>query len=136
MTVRAKAIVEAFYGTAPQYSFWNGCSQGGRQGITEAIRYPSDYDAIAAGAPAISHMHLHALRLALNKFVNRAGDSYIPPEKYPLIHRAALSACDALDGVPDGLIANPSTCRFDPAILECSDSDDSGCLTPAQVETA
>ena len=66
MTVNAKAIVEAFYGTAPVHSYWNGCSQGGRQGITEAIRYPTDFDAIIAGAPAIAHMQLHAVRLALN----------------------------------------------------------------------
>jgi len=136
MTVTAKAIVEAFYGTAPMHSYWNGCSQGGRQGITEAIRYPTDFDAIIAGAPAIAHMQLHAVRLALNRFVHRSGDSYIPPDKYPAIHRAALNACDALDGVSDGLIAKPSTCRFDPAILECRTGDDRSCLTPAQVETA
>ena len=68
---------------AVQLSYWNGCSQGGRQGITEAIRYPADYDAIIAGAPAIAHMQLHAARLALNRFVHRSSDSYIPPEKYP-----------------------------------------------------
>jgi feruloyl esterase len=136
MTVNAKIIVEAFYGTAPVHSYWNGCSQGGRQGITEAIRYPADFDAIIAGAPAIAHMQLHALRLALNKFVHRSSNSYIPPEKYAAIHRAALNACDALDGVTDGLIAKPSTCRFDPAILECRNGDDRSCLTAPQVETA
>ena len=136
MTISAKAIVEAFYGAAPAHSYWNGCSQGGRQGITEAIRYPADFDAIIAGAPAIAHMQLHALRLALNRFVHRSDDSYIPPEKYPLIHRAALNACDTLDGVSDGLIANPSKCRFDPEILECRNGDDASCLTPSQVETA
>ena len=136
MTVNAKTIVEAFYGTAPVHSYWNGCSQGGRQGITEAIRYPTDFDAIIAGAPAIAHMQLHAARLALNEFVHRSSDSYIPPEKYPAIHRAALNACDALDGVDDGLIAKPSRCRFDPAILECRNGDDPSCLTAAQVETA
>jgi Tannase and feruloyl esterase len=136
MTVNAKTIVEAFYGTAPVHSYWNGCSQGGRQGVTEAIRYPSDFDAIIAGAPAISYMRLHALRLALNTFVHRSSDSYIPPEKYAVIHRAALNACDALDGVGDGVIAKPSRCHFDPAILECRAGDDGSCLTPAQVETA
>src|SRR6185295_4007042 len=124
MTVKAKRIVEAFYGTAPVHAYWNGCSQGGRQGITEAIRYPADYDAIIAGAPAIGHMRLHAARLALNRFVNRADDSYIPSEKYTLIHRAAVSACDGLDGVADGLIENPLRCRFDPAILTCPGADD------------
>jgi feruloyl esterase len=136
MTINAKAIVEAFFGTAPVHSYWNGCSQGGRQGVTEAIRYPADFDAIIAGAPALTYMQLHAVRLALNRFVHRSGDSYIPPEKYPLIHYAALHACDALDGVTDGLIENPSTCRFDPAILECKSGDDASCLTPSQVETA
>jgi feruloyl esterase len=136
MAVNAKTIVEAFYGTAPAQSYWNGCSQGGRQGITEAIRYPSDFDGIIAGAPAIAHMQLHAARLALNRFVNRSSDSYIPPEKYPAIHRAALNACDALDGLDDGVIANPSRCHFDPAILECRNGDDRSCLTAAQVETA
>ncbi len=136
MTVNAKTIVEAFYGTTPIHAYWNGCSQGGRQGITEAIRYPADFDAIIAGAPAIAHMQLHAVRLALNAFVHRSSDSYIPAEKYPAIHRAALNACDALDGVDDGLIAKPSRCRFDPAILECRNGDDRSCLTAAQVETA
>jgi feruloyl esterase len=68
--------------------------------------------------------------------VHRSSDSYIPAEKYPAIHRAALDACDALDGVDDGLIAKPSRCRFDPAILECRNGDDRSCLTAAQVETA
>jgi feruloyl esterase len=136
MTARAKAIVEAFYGAPPAHSYWNGCSQGGRQGITEAIRYPGDYDGIVAGAPAIEYMHLHAARLALNRYVHRSIDSAIPPEKYPAIHRAALAACDGVDGVVDGLIAEPSTCRFDPAILECKHGDQPSCLTAPQVETA
>ena len=136
MTVSAKAIVDAFYGTAPVQSYWNGCSQGGRQGLTEAVRYPADFDAIVAGAPAIAHMQLHAARLALHAFVHRDDDSAIPPGKYAAIHRAALNVCDALDGVADGLIAQPSTCRFDPAILECRSGDGPTCLTPAQVETA
>jgi feruloyl esterase len=136
MTVKAKAVIAAFYGMPPQLSYWNGCSQGGRQGITEAARYPSDYDAIVAGAPAIEHMRLHAARVALNVFVHRSADSYIPPEKYPAIHQAALNACDAVDGVEDGLIGDPTRCRFDPAMLECRNGDDSACLTPPQVETA
>ena len=136
MTERAKAIIEAFYHTRPAHSYWNGCSQGGRQGITEAIRYPADYDGIIAGAPAIDYMHLHAARLALNRFVHRSADSYIPPAKYPAIHRAALAACDAIDGGADGLIADPLRCRFDPAVLECRHGDSPSCLTTAQVETA
>ena len=136
MTARAKVVIQAFYRMPPTRSYWNGCSQGGRQGITEAIRYPADYDGIVAGAPAIDYMHLHAARLALNRFVHRTDDSYIPPAKYPAIHRAALAACDAVDGVVDGLIADPFRCRFDPAVLKCRQDDAASCLTAAQVETA
>jgi feruloyl esterase len=135
-TVKAKMIVRRFYAAPARLAYWNGCSQGGRQGITEAARYPNDYDAIIAGAPALDYMKLHAARLALNVFVHRAGDSYIPPEKYPAIHRAALAACDTLDGLADGLIGDPRRCRFDPAVLECKGADSASCLTPAQVETA
>ena len=136
MTQKAKAIITAFYGTAPARSYWNGCSQGGRQGITEAGRYPADYDAIVAGAAAIDYMELHAARVALNRFVNRSADSSIPPQKYPAIHRAAIAACDAIDGVKDGLIQDPTRCRFDPRVLTCAGEDGPGCLTAAQVETA
>jgi feruloyl esterase len=136
MTVKAKAIVAAYYGEPAREAYWNGCSQGGRQGITEAARYPADYDGVIAGAPAIDDMRLHAARLALNLRVHRSSDSYIPPEKYGLIHRAALEACDPADGVRDGLIADPTRCRFDPARLACKEGDAPTCLTPAQVETA
>ena len=82
------------------------------------------YDAVIAGAPAIDYMQLHAARMALNGFVHRSGDSYIPPEKYPAIHRAALNACDALDGVEGWLDRDPARCRFDPRVLECKSGDD------------
>ena len=136
MTVKAKAIIAAYYGAPPREAYWNGCSQGGRQGITEAARYPSDYDGVIAGAPAIEYMQLHAARLALNLLVHRTPDSYIPPEKYALIHHAALEACDRGDGVTDGLISDPMRCRFDPGRLACTAGDAPTCLTPAQVETA
>jgi len=74
--------------------------------------------------------------MALNVFVHRSADSYIPPETYPAIHQAALNACDAADGLKDGLIADPVRCRFDPRVLECTNGDRPSCLTPAQVETA
>ncbi|HEX3702688.1 MAG TPA: tannase/feruloyl esterase family alpha/beta hydrolase [Vicinamibacterales bacterium] len=136
MTTRAKTIVEAFYRARPAHSYWNGCSQGGRQGVTEAIRYPADYDGIVAGAPAIDYMHLHAARLALNRFVHRSAESAIPSAKFPAIHRAALAACDTGDGVADGLIADPSRCHFDPIVIECQHGDAASCLTATQVDTA
>jgi len=135
MTVKAKAIVNAYYGGAPVLSFWNGCSTGGRQGITEAAKFPTDFDAIVAGASAINWMRLMVARMALNMFVHRSEDSYIPPAKYPLIHEAMLKSCDSLDGVKDGVIENPTACHFDPKALLCKSADGPDCLTAAQIET-
>lgn len=136
MTVQAKAIVNAYYGSAPSRSFWNGCSQGGRQAITEAAKYPADFDGIVAGASGINWMRLLIARMAINLFAHRSDDSYIPPDKYALIHEAVLRACDGLDGVKDGVIENPSVCHFDPKVLVCKGADGPNCLTSAQVETA
>jgi feruloyl esterase len=136
MTVQAKAIVNAYYGGAPNLSFWNGCSQGGRQGITEAAKYPSDFDGIVAGASGIKNMRLMVARMFINVFSHRSEDSYIPPAKYGLIHEAVLKACDALDGVKDAVIENPTACHFDPKVLVCKGADSPTCLTPAQAETA
>jgi feruloyl esterase len=136
MTVAAKAVIDAFYGTAPKLSLWTGCSQGGRQGVTEAERYPADFDAIVAGAPSVYQMELHAVRVALNVMTHRTADSAIPPAKYTAIHDAVLQACDARDGVKDGVLEDPTACRFDPKALECPGADGPACLTAAQVETA
>ena len=137
MTVHAKSIVDAYYGSAPKLSIWNGCSLGGRQGITEALRYPADFDAIVAGAPAVNWMDLHVGRMALNAAANRSVAAAIPASKYPLLHDAALAACDAGDGVKDGVIGEPLACRFDPAVLQCkAGGDETSCLTPAQVTSA
>jgi feruloyl esterase len=136
MTVQAKAIVEAFYGGGPKLSLWNGCSTGGRQGVIEASQYPADYDGIIAGATPVTTPRLHGVRMQFNRMVHRTAESYIPPAKYPAIHQAALDACDALDGVKDGVIDQPDRCAFDPATLRCEGADAPTCLTPAQVETA
>jgi feruloyl esterase len=136
MTLKAKAVIDAFYGTRPTFSIWNGCSQGGRQGIAEAVRYPTSYDAVIAGAPAVNWIHLHAGRMAINRAVNATAASVIPPAKYPAIHRAAIAACDARDGVADNVIENPGACTFDPNVLACTGAEDASCLTPAQVESA
>ncbi len=135
MTVQSKAIVTAFYGNAPKLSFWNGCSTGGRQGITEAAKYPADFDGIVAGAAAIHWVNLHIARMMLNTYANRSADSTIPPAKYPMIHAAVLQACDAMDGTKDGVIENPARCHFNPAVLACKGANGPECLTPAQVET-
>ena len=136
MTVKAKSIIDTFYGSAPVLSIWNGCSQGGRQGVTAAVRYPADFDGIVAGAPAVNFVHLHAGRVALNRSVNVTPAGVIPASKHPLIYQAVLAACDAKDGVADGVLENPGACAFDPKVLQCSGENDAACLTAAQVESA
>src|SRR5262249_34765412 len=98
-TAFARPVIDAFYGTGAKLAFFNGCSTGGRQAITEAQRYPADFDAIVAGASAWDGMRMHALRVAVNQAVNRNADGVIPPAKLPMVHAAVLEACDALDGV-------------------------------------
>ena len=134
MTAAAKAIVGAFYGQDPAKSYWNGCSTGGRQGLAEAQLYPTDYDGIIAGAPANYMTHLQAWGFWVTEAVHKDQASYVPPEKYPAIHKAVMEACDALDGLKDGLIGDPTRCHFDPKALICKGSDGPTCLTTAQVE--
>ena len=132
MTVTAKRLIEAFYGIAPKFSYWNGCSTGGRQGLKEAQQFPEDYDGIIAGAPA----NRTAISLWIAHAVLKDPASYIPPAKYPLIHQAALARCDGIDGIKDGLIGDPRNCPFDPGVLLCKDADGPSCLTAPQVKAA
>ena len=136
MTVEAKAITRAYYGSAPKYSYWNGCSTGGKQALTEAQRYPKDYNGIIAGAPANYMIHLHVFQVAIWDIAHKTPEAMIPPSKYPVIHAAVLNQCDALDGLKDGLIENPLLCHFNPKTIECRDGDEASCLTAAQVQTA
>ena len=135
MTLAAKAITAAYYGKSPARAYFNGCSTGGRQALTEAQKFPDDYDGIIAGAPANYPSHLQGAQVWTTKITNQ-GDGYIPPAKYPLIHNAALQACDILDGVKDGVLEDPRICDFDPQVLACNGPDAPTCLTPAQVEVA
>jgi tannase/feruloyl esterase len=136
MTVSAKAVATAHYDARPTRSYFSSCSTGGRQGLIEAQRFPDDFDGIVAGDASWDQMRLYAARVALNVFVNREPAAVIPPGKYPMIHDAVLAACDAMDGVKDGVIENPARCSFDFATLTCSGGDRADCLTKAQVETA
>jgi feruloyl esterase len=136
MTVAAKAIVAAFYEKPAQRAYWNGCSTGGRQGLMEALRYPADYDGIVAGAPVNYRTHQLTAELWVARAVHKTEASYIPPAKYPALHRAAVEACDANDGLKDGLIDDPRTCKFDPKAIECKAGDEPTCLTAPQVEAA
>ena len=134
MTVEAKNLIRAFYGRDPRYSFWNGCSGGGREGLLQASRYPEEFDGIIAGDPANIRRNSWALELAVETF--KDPEAYIPPAKYPMIHRAVLEACDAKDGVKDGLIEDPETCHVDFKSLQCKAADGPDCLTARQVQTA
>jgi len=136
MAVQSKAILKEHYGSPAKFSYFNGCSQGGRQGLSEAQRYPSDFDGIIAGASAIDQMQMHGARTALNLLVNQGPDAVIPPAKYPMIHQAVLNACDALDGVKDEVLEDPMKCKFDYASLLCKAGDSPDCLTKGQVESA
>ncbi|HEX4137431.1 MAG TPA: tannase/feruloyl esterase family alpha/beta hydrolase [Bryobacteraceae bacterium] len=136
MTVAAKAIVAAYYNKGPQYSYWNGCSTGGRQALAEAQRFPNDYDGIVAGAPANYVTRLQGSQVWTAAVTHQNDAGYIPPTKYAAIHKAALDQCDALDGVKDGVIEDPTRCTFDPKVLECKGEDGPSCLTAPQVEVA
>ena len=136
MAVKAKAIVAAYYGNGAQLSYFNGCSAGGRQALKEAQRFPEDFDGIIAGAPALNTTGRAAFSMYVAQAMHKDEASYIPASKYPLIHNAVLDACDAGDGVKDGVLENPKVCQFDPKLLECKSGDAATCLTAPQVESA
>ena len=136
MTVAAKGIISARYGNGPKFSYWNGCSTGGRQALAEAQRYAVDYDGIIAGAAANYVTHLQGAQVWSAQVVHKDEASYIPPAKYAMLHTAVLDACDALDGVKDGVLENPTKCHFDPKQLLCKGADDASCLTAPQAEAA
>jgi feruloyl esterase len=136
MAIASKAVVQAFYGKTPSRSYFSGCSTGGRQAIVEAQRYPDDFDGIIAGAAANPKTALDAWRMVMSLAMFKDADSLVPASKYPVIHKAVLAACDALDGVTDGLIENPQRCRFIPDVLKCRGADGPDCLTAPQVEAA
>jgi feruloyl esterase len=132
MTVKSKAIIEAYYSSGPRLSYWNGCSTGGRQALKEVQKFPNDYDGVIAGAPA----NRTAMALWVSSALLKDPASTIPRSKYAMIHQAAIGACDAGDGLKDGLIDDPSKCKFDPAVLLCQGADSPSCLTGPQVAAA
>jgi len=132
MTQVAKATISGFYRKGPQYAYFAGCSNGGRQALMEAQRFPEDYDGILAGAPANFWTHLLAGALWDAQVTGVDEASYIPSAKLPAIAAAANAACDAQDGVTDGILSDPSQCRFDPASMICKAGDSESCLTAPQ----
>ncbi len=131
--VNAKAVIRAFYGEDPRRSYFSSCSNGGRQALMEAQRYPADYDGIIAGAPANDWTHLLSFAASNAKATLAETESYIPAAKLPAIAAVAQAACDATDGVKDGVIENPQACRFDPTALLCTSAESDTCLTKPQI---
>lgn len=132
MTQAAKAITAAHYGRAPEHSYFDGCSNGGRQALMEAQRYPEDYEGIIAGDPAHNWTHLYT---GGHMWALKAleGDAYIPQAKVAVLAEAVNKACDELDGIKDGILNDPRRCHFDPAILACKGADAPTCFTQAQI---
>lgn len=133
MTVKAKAIIDAYYGRKPSYSYWNGCSEGGNQALGEAQRYADDYDGILAGAPANYMTHLQAAGNWISQAIHKDPRTFVPSDKLPALNKAVLAACDATDGVSDGVLNDPRDCNFDVAKLRCSENDSAQCLTDEQI---
>jgi len=133
MTVAAKTIVAALYGKNANRSLFVSCSTGGRQGLMEAYRYPDDYDGISSMAPANPMVGLMVSSLWTGYATLKDAASRIPPQKFAVIHKAAVAACDADDGVKDGIISAPGRCRFDPTALQCKGDDGPDCLTGPQL---
>jgi feruloyl esterase len=133
--VHVKTILHAFYSKSPAQSYFDGCSEGGREALMEAQRYPEDFQGIIAGAPALSFSRL-AFRFEWNGRVLQQVPDGLPVTALVLLQTAAVKQCDAQDGVTDGIIGNPLTCHFDPIILQCNGPRTNGCLTTAQVQAA
>jgi feruloyl esterase len=133
MTRVAKAAIHAFYASDPKHSYFAGCSDGGREALMEAQRYPEDYDGILAGAPANFWTRLLATSVWDTQALTLDPASYIPAGKIPAVAAAVLASCDALDGVRDGILNDPRQCHFEPAALTCKGGEESDkCLTAPQ----
>lgn len=131
----AKSIIAAYYKHVAKYSYFTGCSGGGGQALSEAQRYPADYDGIVAGSPANFRTHMWPGELYGARVTHRSEANFIPNEKLALISKAALDASDALDGVKDGVIDDPRRCDFNPESIQCAGPDGPNCLTPAQAHS-
>ncbi len=132
MTVAAKQLIDTFYGRAPRLSYFTGCSTGGHQAMTEAQRFPEDYNGIVSGDPANNRVRLHVVNIWNYDATHVDPESYFPIAKARRINTAVLAACDKLDGIEDGIIDDPRRCHFDPATIVCKNGDAPDCLTEKQ----
>lgn len=131
--VAAKQIIAAYYDDPVSQAYFVGCSNGGRDGIMLASRYPEDYDGIVAGAPAIRYTEVVTQLIWYSKAVHGSTGAASLSSKFKIVQDAVTTQCDGLDGVEDGVLENPRSCKFDPASLQCKGADMSDCLTQAEV---
>lgn len=131
--VLSKQVIQAYYGAAPKYSYWVGCSTGGRQGLQEAQRFPEDFDGLVIGAPGLYNTGNALRRVWVGQ--SQVGAGAIPAEKLPLLTKAIYEKCDALDGLKDGLIDDPRRCAFKASrdVPKCAGKDGADCFTSAQI---
>ncbi len=134
MVVTGKAVISAYYDKAAAKSYWDSCSTGGRQGLMEAYRYPADFNAISAKAPANPMTGLMVQSMWAGWAPKHAPNAALDRQTMAMVHAAVIKECDAKDGLADGLIEDPHKCGFDPATLMCKPGQTSGCLNPDQVE--
>jgi feruloyl esterase len=136
MTVASKRVIASYYDAGPKFSYWNGCSAGGRQAMKAAQRFPADFDGIIAGAPGLDWTGRAASAVRVARTLEHNEAARLTEPQRQLLHAAVVEQCDTLDGVKDGVIENPKRCSFDPGVLECKGADSASCLSRAQVETA
>jgi feruloyl esterase len=134
-TQAAQFILRQATGQAPQHSYFEGCSTGGQQALSEAQRYPEDYDGIIAGAPGNDRVRLILGFLwSWAALHDEQGEPLLGSSQLALLTREVTKRCDAVDGLKDGLVSDPRRCRFDPEVLACRTGASSACLTPVQVQ--
>src|SRR5688572_22680999 len=158
MAAASKSLINAFYGEPAKFSYFTGCSAGGRQALKAAQRYPTDFDGIVAGSPGLDWTGRAAGAVRMAQIYESDPARKVPAEKYAAINAAVMKQCDALDGVTDGVLENPMACKFDPGVLQCpstslgagpstslgtgpstslgtGNADANACLTGPEVET-
>ena len=138
-TVASKALIAKYYGQTPKFSYFMGCSDDGREALMEAQRFADDFNGITAGDPAmndvVQNTFFHGWNVVIN--TDARGKPILVAGRLPLLHKAIVEQCDALDGLKDGLISDPLDCHPNPAAVECKPGQDSSsCLTPAEVHVA
>jgi feruloyl esterase len=135
MVEQTKAIITKYYGKGPALTVMDECGNGGSRDVLQVLQgWPTDLDAAAAVGQVYWSTHHGVAQMWVYQATHKDEASYIPPSKYSIIHQAALEACDAKDGVKDGVIEDPDRCKYDPAVLLCKSGDGPTCLTAPQVE--